>query len=189
MPKGKDWSEEELKTLRYIWKCGYTVKEKMHLLPGRSLTAIKCAAYVHGLPKKKRGFISWVRPAVLAILKDAPGLTANEICATVQCSDRHITDILKRLNATPGKKVFIASWCRSGTRWVQRWELGSREDAPKPGKQSPDERRKIDRIQHRRKTSGFNPFAVAAGLVAAPNFPTGRVFTQSMSIVEEEVCV
>lgn len=186
MPKAKEWSEEELKTLRSIWKSEYTVKEMMHLLPDRSLIAIKCAACVHKLPKKKRGFISWVRPAIIATLKKAPGLTAKELSVAVGCGYTQTMIILRQLNKVPGKKVFVASWCRSGSIWVQRWKLGIAKDAPKPERQDPNERRRLDRIYRRRATRGFNPFAVAAGLVAAPSAPTGRTFTQSMSVLESE---
>ena len=112
---GREWSNKELATLRSIWKSKLTVKESMHLLPGRSLCAIKSAAAVHKLPRKKYGFISWVQPAVIATLQKTAGLTTSEICVTTGCCEAQVRIILKRLNSAPKKKVFVPSWCRSGT--------------------------------------------------------------------------
>jgi hypothetical protein len=161
MGKGTLWSQEDLANLKKVWASGETIKSQMHLFPGRSPIAVRCAARVHKLPKKKRGFISWVRPAVLEKLRRAPGLTATELRISIGCSYAAVKQILDMMRVAPKKRVRVSGWRRAGSLWVECWSLGTAADLPKPPRQSPADRRRIDRVRHQRASNSFNPFATA----------------------------
>lgn len=165
--KAPEWTKKEIEVLKRIWASNETVKAQQHLLPGRSIVAIKCAAHVLGLPRKKRGKMSWVRPAVIAKLKEVPGLTAKELSKAIGCCYAQVMLILAELNESDKKRVYVSGWRRAGSLWVQTWTLGSKEDEPKPPRQSREERLLYDRLRHRRQTGNFNPFATLVQQVAA----------------------
>jgi len=165
--KAPEWTKKELAVLKQIWESGETIKAQHHLLPTRSIIAIKCQAHVLGFPRKKRGKMSWVRPILIKKMKDAPGLTAKELSKAIGCCYAQTMLILTELNEAEKKQAYVSGWRRSSSLWVQRWTFGNKEDVPKPPRQSREERQLYDRLRHRRQHGSFNPFATIVQQVAA----------------------
>lgn len=164
------WTKEEMKILRVIWESDKTVKAEAHRLPGRSLIAIKQAIWYAGWGRKKRGDTSYIWPMIVRELENAPGLTARELEKKLGTCYRNIIEQLIERSRGDKKTVFVAGWKRVSSTYVQRWEVGNLPDAPKPPKQSIEERRYQDRLRYQKKRG--NPFAVAMQQVTNPTVVT-----------------
>jgi hypothetical protein len=183
----KKWTGDEIEALRQIRASGKTVKNQLHLLPDRSFLAVRFAVAKVEETRKKRGQMSWVWPNIVHALEKNPGLTASEIQARLGTGYRQIIDLLVERNQQEDKEVYVSSWKRARTLYVQQWSLGDFEDAVKPSRLTVEEvRARKRRRYHEKKGKSRNPFDAAAGLISPPQAPTGRVYTQSMSIREDE---
>lgn len=174
-----NFSRSEKRIIREIKASGQSVKSQMHRLPGRTFYGIqKAVAAVKGT--KKRGVTSWIWPAVVSILRDEPDLSVREISARIGCTSRQVTTLV---NEHRGHSVFVSSWAVHCRTLCAKWSLGNQKDATKPEKQTVEERREKARARHRRHVARqqSNPFAIALGLVRAPNVGGGRVFQQDMT--------
>lgn len=168
--KAPQWTKEEMQILRAIWESENTIKAEAHRLPGRSLIAIKLALWNAGWGRKKRGDTSYIWPMIVKELEDAPGLTARELEKKLGTGYRNIIDQLIERSKGENKKVFVVRWKRVSTTFVQCWEVGGLPDAPKPPRQSIEERRYKDRLRYQKKRG--NPFAVAMQQVTNPTVVT-----------------
>jgi hypothetical protein len=182
----KYWDETELANVDTARKSGEPLKTLMDLFPGRTLHGVE--HQMRKLPKdqrKKRGTVSLTWIATLAILKKSPGSTAQEICGATGFSYRHTIDVLKANHGSDEKCVYISGWEWHGVNQIAQWTMGNEQDAPKLALQSHEESLRKARVRYQKKqikAGAYNPFAVAAGLVAPPPAQAGRVFAQPMSL-------
>lgn len=106
-------------------------------------------------------------PRVKAALEQRP-MSRAEIIAATKLGKEHA---LRALNEHRGNDVHICRWMRSARRPVAIFALGPGRDALKPVP-----------ITNAKRVRRVNPFAVAAGLVAAPTGRKGRVFAEPMNL-------
>lgn len=173
------WTDAELKIVKDIKVSGRTIKDCQHLLPERTLCAIKQTMIRLPGGRKKRGKTGWVFGAMKRALTETPGLTNKQLAHVVGCTRRGIDGVV---DVELGTRIYVSGWVRSGTLWTAKYSLGNLPNVPKPPLQSHEERCRKDRLAYRaRRASGINPFATAAGFVQAPSSPRGRVFAQDMS--------
>jgi hypothetical protein len=154
--RAPQWTGAELKIAREIKARGrdITIKECQHLLPGRTLTAIKQAVARQPGGKKVRGRISWVWPAVKKLLEKSPGLTNREIAECIGCTRNGVLYVTSHAMGLKEKKVYISGW--SGN--APKYSLGNLQDVPKPPRRTKEEAQAIQTAQRRAKS---NPFGVA----------------------------
>lgn len=106
-------------------------------------------------------------PRVKAALEQRP-MSRAEIIEATGLGKGHA---LRALTEHHGHDVHICRWVRSARRPVAIFALGPGRDALKPAP-----------ITEAKRVRRVNPFAVAAGLVAAPQGHRGRVFAQPMDV-------
>jgi hypothetical protein len=156
--KSRPWSGAELKTLRSIKASGKTVKECAHLLPDRTLCAIKQAMCRVPGDRKKRGRTGWVFSTMQRILTENPGLTNAQLAKAVGCTRNAICGVLE---VELGKRVYVSGWARAGSIWAARYSLGSLPNVPKPPRQTRTESYHAQKIARDAKKRARNPFCVA----------------------------
>lgn len=181
------WTPEEDKALRSIYESDESIKAGLHMLPRRSHAAAKARAHRLKLDEKKAVAVkalSWLKPAIQRVLKDGRRMTSVEIASATGGSRSAVQQILAIFH---GVEFRIGDWKRTDPcHWTGAWALGKEADVPKPAPVSMAVAHRKWLSKKRIREGEFNPFAVAAGLVAAPSAPAGRMFTQSMSIREDE---
>lgn len=181
------WTEEELANVESVIKSGKTVKACMELFPGRTFLAVKNKVF-EAEGRKPRGFQSWVWDAIVRELGANPNLTGRMLAERIGCCYRQVMDMIYMHHRADAKSIHIARWMRPNKTgvgpgpWIQCWALGDLPDAAKPARMTPEEQLARDRAKYRVKARKANPFAVAAGLVQAPESKQGRVFKQDMEI-------
>jgi len=155
--KSRKWTPAEAKILRDIKQSGRTVKESMHLLPGRTYIAIKEAMRDVPGGKKKRGRTSWVFLAMQRVLTETPNLTNAQLAKAIGCTRNAICGVLA---AELGNRIYIADWTRSGSLWAAQYSLGNRPNAPKPPPRTREESYRAQKIAREVVKRAQNPFAV-----------------------------
>ena len=164
MPKvgGKcpQWTGPELKICREIKARGreMTIKECAHLLPGRTLTAIRQQVARQPGGKKTRGRASWVWPAIQRLLEETPGLTNRELSEAIGCTRngvQYATD-----HAVSQKKMHVCGWSGNAPKYA----LGDKPNVAKPTRQSREASYAIQKAKRRAKR---NPFEVAMRQITA----------------------
>lgn len=152
----RKWSDEEIAIARDILASGKTVKAMAHLLPDRPIGGIKCmVTKLAGDDKKKRGDTQWLWPAIERELKQNPGQTIEELRIKFNCSHKHACDVIRSRH---GSCIYVSDWKTYIGHHIERWSLGSGPDAPKPPRQSIEERRRLGRLAYRMRTAKRNPF-------------------------------
>lgn len=186
----KIWTKKQDARLREIWFSGGRVKSYMDEFPGHSLTSINQRAVKLGLGRRpKRGGdvepIGWV--TIKRVMTD-DGMTCH---ALMDATGLHVSVVYKYLrDMHDAGQIHVANWVRKTRcgKLVPAYVTGSGQDAPKPAPMSNAEKerkyrkeRNLRRAQSGGLLRGFNPFAVAAGLVSAPNAGQGRIYKQERS--------
>lgn len=166
----KAWTPAERAILKSIKYSDRTVKEMTHLLPGRTLIAIKQQMARMPGDAKMRGRSSWVFSAMRRILLQTPGLTNRQLAETIGCTRNGIQDCVR---SELGKRLYVSGWCRSGVLWVAQYSIGQMPDVPKPPRQT-----KLESyaLQTAKRHARRNPFAVAAGFTVPMSGVSGHVF-------------
>jgi hypothetical protein len=187
---GPTWSDEEKAILQRIYDGDTTIIESAHLLPRRSLRAIRQRISETGLePRggKSRSHFRWVEIAVFEALRQHGPLHCHQIASLIGASSDHVRAYAYKAHGL--QQTHISGWCRLYDRGSNTpiWALGHGEDAPKPAKQTRAEKYRKDSVRRKAQRGTLNPFLAAAGLVQAPASAPGRVYKQSMSINDEEV--
>lgn len=180
----KRWSEAELAIAAQIKQSAVTVKEMAHLLPGRTIHAIKRHVSVSTEGVKQRGKTSWVWQAIIRELTACPSQTIGELSDRIGCCYRQVYD---QLLENHGSNVFVSDWARIGSNHREKWSLGNQIDAPKPPKRSREEKRRLERERyrfHKAKKTPFNVLLMQVGVAKLPTLTcaTGRVYQQSMKL-------
>ncbi|MFM0101951.1 hypothetical protein PQR01_00185 [Paraburkholderia rhynchosiae] len=155
--KSAVWTGAELKILMDIKQSGLTVKESMHLLPGRTYIAIKQQMVRLPGGTKKRGRTGWVFLAMQRVLTETPNLTNAQLAVAVGCTRNAICGVL---NVELGKRIYIGDWTRAGSLWAAQYALGNRPNAPKPPPRTREESYQAQKIARDAIKRARNPFAV-----------------------------
>lgn len=153
---GKKWTRKEIKIAKEIHRSGKTVKSQAHLLPGRTLCAIKFAVRKFNKSTKKRGDTSWVWVAIERELMARPGQTIAEIRSTIGCTQRHASELIRSRH---GNGLFVSGWHSYIGHHSERWSVGSEPDAERPPRQSHEERLRLDRLRYHLRAAKKNPFS------------------------------
>ncbi|MFD1558332.1 MarR family transcriptional regulator [Paraburkholderia silviterrae] len=176
------WTEEELAIAKMIHESDKTVKELAHLLPGRPFYGIKYMVSSVGNGIKKRGNTSVAISIALLELEKNPGQTIAELAEKTGFNQDHLSRLIRRHH---GKGLYVSSWRVHLGHKIERWSIGDLPDAPKPARQSLDEKRRKDRTRWEIWSARRNPFDGIVkqlnGRVHEPTGPTGRVFKQDMT--------
>jgi len=157
------WTGSELKILRDIKKSGRTIKESAHLLPERTLCAIKQAMCRVPGDKKARGRTGWVAPSMIRILTDTPNLTNRQLAEAIGCTRNALDSVIR---AEIGRRIYVADWTRAGTLWAAQYAVGNRQNAPKPPPRTIEESYRAQKIARDAIKRARNPFAVVIRQVA-----------------------
>lgn len=187
----KPWTKSELSALKALRKSGKPVKTFLSQFPGRSQYGIEYQ--MRKLRKKvgpkKRAAVSLVWTMAYSLLGRKPGMTAFEIALKTGFSYRRSTQVLLDNHQSADKCIFISGWERRGANQIPLWSIGNEPDAPKLASQTHEEERQKARVRYQRnliKRGAYNPFATICGSVLDAG-ARGRVFTQSMSMKDEEL--
>lgn len=155
--KSAAWTDAERKILRDIKHSGLTIKESMHLLPGRTLCAIKQAMCRVPGDKKARGRTGWVTPSMIRILTATPKLTNRQLAEAIGCTRNALDSVIR---AEVGKRIYIAGWTRAGTLWAAQYAVGNKSNAPKPPPRTTEESYRAQKIARDAIKRASDPFAV-----------------------------
>lgn len=155
--KSAQWTGAELKTLRDIKQSGRTIKESMHLLPGRTYIAIKQQMVRVPGGKKKRGRTGWVMPSLVRVLTETPKLTNRQLAQAIGCTRNSLDGVIR---AELGKRIYVADWTRAGTLWAAQYALGNQPNAPKPPPRTREESYRAQKIARDAVKHSRNPFSV-----------------------------
>jgi hypothetical protein len=155
--KSAPWTGSELKILRDIKKSDRTIKESAHLLPERTLCAIKQAMCRVPGDKKARGRTGWVAPAMIRILTDTPNLTNRQLAEVIGCTRNALDSTIR---AELGKRIYIADWTRAGTLWAAQYAIGNLPDAARPAPRTREESYHAQKIARDAIKRASNPFQV-----------------------------
>lgn len=175
------WTEEDIEKVRGICDGRLSIKNAMHLFPGRTYLSVKQAVSRLGFKKKKGGY-SWVWDSVVRELKIEPGQPGRTLEKKIGACYRQIIDVLYAHNRMKERSVFISGWVRSKNdprfpgQWVPCWTLGDADDTPKPRPITYDDKKRNKRMTSKMRAKKQNPFAAAAGMVAPSNGSMGRVY-------------
>lgn len=173
------WTNHELALLREHWPTHMPMERLLALLPRHTENSITgyankvlglrrpTCANAYGNPRKQP---AWERMRVLLSIPR----TQNEIAETMGFSRPRASELI----GLHRSEVYIAGW-----RWPDgkgkpeaEWVLGNKPDAPQPMGIQRARRQRVRRV---------NPFATAAGLVAAPAGRSGRMYVQSMDVADD----
>lgn len=128
------WTPEEDAVLRQIWAATGSLKEGMHLLPGRSYRATIAHGQWLGLGrrvnfKKSRYSPTW--DAIKTVLQDKRMRSAVELARETGASRRAV---MQQLADHHGAEVRIAGYLKStGVGYpTALWKLGKGKDAQRP---------------------------------------------------------
>jgi hypothetical protein len=173
----KPWTTREEADVRAVHASGIAYSQMMHLWPGRNARSVACHASEMGLgerPTPIRRDISRMLPLVLERLANGPCL-AYDIADKIGACREWVGRLLRANLASDAPKVQVVRWHRDKKVGPYRevWALGEGEIAPRPVVYSRSERRRLEREANRARKA--SPFAVAAGLTAAPVGRAGRV--------------
>jgi len=176
------WSAEEDAAVARIWANEKPLKQCMDELPGRTFEAVVRRACNLGLGTRKnapkgQSPIAW--KLIQAELMKKPGDRFD----LARRAHMHPTTVHKQMKQNRFN-VHVIGWtrrCNAGP-FLPVYEIGPGEDVPKPVKQTKAEigrrvreRKKIARVLAGETVKVINPFAAAAGFVAAPKGKAGRV--------------
>jgi hypothetical protein len=182
----RPWSPEEIRIASEAWLGDGEFKSCLKFLDNRTYAA--AATYMKkrlGLGPRKhssRGVPAYAWETIKAELANGPA-TAPELVKKTGLSVSAVCDELRL--SKPGRrgKTHIVDWNRrpTGGAPVAVYALGKGHNAPKPGPYTREEKLEVGKIRRRVNrtclvSKAVNPFASAAGLVAAPTGQTGRVF-------------
>ncbi|BEH18876.1 hypothetical protein [Burkholderia pseudomallei] len=184
----RTWSEEQEALLRRIWPTGESLKPYLSQLGDRCYTTITSHAHKLGLgPRAKtaRGNPAYAWDAIDAVLKKGTA-SAPELIDRTGLSMYGVYHAIRAANPGPKGKLHIADWRKrsTGGEPTAVFARGPGKNAPKP---APFTAREKDQMVKARRRAKKNPFATAAGLVAAPVGVSGRVYVQSMDVGDEEL--
>ncbi|MBN3848646.1 hypothetical protein G3N58_17715 [Paraburkholderia sp. Ac-20342] len=175
------WSSEEDDRLRAAWDSPGPLKWKLDQFPGRTWPALCNRGVFLGLRARTKKRVvgmktAWADDLIVRVLTDSDPLTVKDLVRLTGVSGSHVGRLL---NDGHGKKYRIAEWIRTRFTgcgdWWPKWELGTERDAPKPAKQTREERIARKQAKRRMKAAQSNPFLVAAGLIEAPKRGKGVV--------------
>lgn len=164
------WTNREVELLRAHWPTSMPLDEIRAMLPRHTLHSITGYANKElGLRREgvRRRAPAWER--VKEILAERPH-TAREIAAKMGFSVTRAHEIM----GTRKDEWHIAEfvWPDYFGRPIPLYALGNLPDAPVPIGRQRAKRMRVRKI---------NPFATAAGLIAAPSGSSGRIFQQDMT--------
>jgi len=182
LPRRIIWTPEMDAELAQVWKTGGRIKEQMHRFPGHSVMSICQRACMLGLGNRghhgKAERPSWI--VIKKHLEKQP-----DICHRIAAHLRlHIATAYALLRARHRMgEIHIHDWERLTTsgRPVPVYAIGAGVDKPSPALSGAAKEKKYRQARlHQRVLAGktvktINPFAAAAGLVAAPKGKAGRV--------------
>lgn len=185
------WTEDQDALLREKWATGENLKRYLPQFGNRAYSSVITHAHrdlkLGPRLKSARGVPAYAWDLIVAELKKAPG-TYPDLQRRAGLKSSISRRLLVEANPGPHGKVHIVDWQKrsNGGPAVAVFALGPGKNAPKPAPFTNTEKwqKKVSR-----KQVAADPFAVAAGLVAAPviaSIPKGRVYQQSMSIKDDE---
>jgi hypothetical protein len=176
-PEHQPWTPEEEAVLAEIWAQPRILKAGMSRLPGRTYDAARVHAKAMGLGEKpvaQKGSRSPFFNCIIGEIKKNGPLTSLELSRLLKVSRRTMQRVLQDCH---GVEFHIGDWKNEASKHLSMmWAIGPGPDAPKPPPKSAFDAHKDYRIRKRIKGGRINPFASAAGLVAAPQGQPGRVF-------------
>ena len=181
---GYAWSDEETAILERIYHGETTLIESAHLLPNRTINAIRnrvCELGMEPRRSKSRSKFRWVETSVIAALREYGPLNCHQLASITTASHDRIRQIFYYGHGT---RFHVVDWCRLYEKgsYTPVWAIGAGEDAPKPVRKTRAEKYRRDKIRGKAQRGTLNPFATAAGLVQAPGkIAQGRVFKQDMT--------
>ncbi|WCM21391.1 hypothetical protein NDK50_08065 [Paraburkholderia bryophila] len=186
--KSGEWSPEEDAILADIYSNERAVKHQANRLPGRSYPAMKARAVRLRLEHKKPvtdGSLSWIKPAIIAALSKGVPLSAASLNEITGASRAGLKPVLKRWHRVEFR---IAGWERAGAHgWLPQFALGNEPDVPKPQPKSMVQACREWRERQRIAQGKFDPFASFRGLAQIPAGQSGRIYRQSMEVLEDEL--
>lgn len=171
----REWTNRENELAKSLYEAGVDVRAIANELPKRTDHAVNRHALNMG----------WKRPEWYRIPRPNPTWEAiREVLATAT-APMDVDDIAarigvmsacvyKRLAERRGKLVRVTAWRETTRKPAAMWSLGGGIDAPKP-------------VGRRYGHVNANPFAAAAGLVAAPAGGKGRIFIHLTDTQDEEI--
>lgn len=187
----KPWTKSELSTLKSLRKSGKPVKTFLSQFPGRTQYGIEYQ--MRKLRKKsgpkKRAAISLVWTMAYSLLRQKPGMTAFEVALKTGFSYRRAIQVLLDNHQSADKCIYISDWERRGANQIPQWAIGHEKDAPRLPVQTREESRQKSRVRYQKdriKRGAYNPFATVCGSFSNSEL-RGRVFTQSMSMKDDEM--
>jgi hypothetical protein len=169
--KREMWTVQEERTLREIWSSGKLVKECLDMLPGRSYRAMTDRMHDLGLGRRSHVRSGPVRSLIWSVaeqmLKRGEQLTTHEFSERIQCTHRHIWELLK--NNHKAKEIHIAHWKRARHNgvWTEVWGYGEGPDAVKPKPKTRPETSRSAYLRKRMRQGKIeaNPFSVVMAQV------------------------
>ncbi len=173
------WTTHELGLLREHWPTHMPMAALLALLPRHTENSITgYANKVLGLrrPTCANAFGNARKQPAWERMREFMAIprTQSEIAEAMAFSRPRASELI----GLHRSEVYIAGW-----RWPEgkgkpeaEWAIGDKPDAPQPMGVQRARRQRVRRI---------DPFATAAGLVAAPVGCRGRVYAQSMDIDDE----
>jgi hypothetical protein len=172
------FTPEQSALVKRVWLAGGSIKPYLGEMGDKPYTTVVSHALkTLGLgprPKSDRGQKEYAWSLIEAALRSSPG-TVPEIAQRTRLVFGTINKRLNLANAGPTGKVHVVEWEKrsNGGRPVPTYAWGPGENAPMPAPLTTAEK---NQRAKRRKKAANNPFASAAGLIAAPKGEPGRVY-------------
>lgn len=176
-PDHKPWTPEEDAILAEVWNQPRAIKIGLRRLPGRTYDAARVHAKAIGLGDKASAQKGTRSPYLNGIVKEIKAngpRTSLELSIALSACRRTIQRVLQDCRGT---EFHVGEWKLESSKHPSRmWAIGPGKDAPKPVPKTASEAHRDYRLRKRIKSGRFNPFAAAAGFVAAPDGAPGRVY-------------
>jgi hypothetical protein len=141
----KDWSPEEIETLRQIMSSGMSLKKNMHLLPGRSYGSAGQQCTKYGIKHAS------VETRVLRVMADGKTRLATKLAAEIGASRTSVSDVLHDLSM-PGdeQRVHVCGFTEGGRpHLIYVIGRGVNEQTRAPARKKPieiDDEAELDRL-------------------------------------------
>lgn len=178
------WTKEEDEILIKIWESPESIKNGLHLLPGRTYDACRVRADLRlklgDKTPARAGSKSFILARIIRLLGNNGPMTVDEMALETGLSRKGIQSILK---VGRGVYAHIIDWKRiDANHHAALFTVGPGEDKPRPAPKSANQSWREYKGRKRLKAGNFNPFLVAAGEVKPVETLRGRKFEQDMTI-------